>query len=54
MYEIGYARSQGKPVIVYCENEPVESLKMMQGSECRICDDFVTAIYHACWDASAS
>jgi len=52
VYEVGYARSQDKPVIVYCENETQESLKMMQGSGCTLCEDFVTAIYQAFWIAA--
>jgi nucleoside 2-deoxyribosyltransferase len=53
MYEIGYARSRDKPVIVYCENETEEALKMMLGSACIVCNDFVTAIYRSVWVASA-
>jgi nucleoside 2-deoxyribosyltransferase len=53
VYEVGYARSQDKPVIVYCENETQESLKMMQGSGCTLCEDFVTAIYRSFWIAAA-
>lgn len=53
VYEIGYARSQGKPVIVYCENETEENLKMMKGSGCFLYSDFVTAIYQTFWTAAA-
>jgi nucleoside 2-deoxyribosyltransferase len=53
VYEIGYARSQGKPVIVYCENETEENLKMMKGSGCFLYSDFVTAIYQSFWTAAA-
>ncbi|MDT4332996.1 PfkB family carbohydrate kinase [Methylomonas sp. MV1] len=51
IYEIGYARAKDKPVIVYCENESEENKKMMQGSSCHMCDDYVSAIYHAVWTA---
>lgn len=54
VYEIGYARAKGKPVVVYSENETPEDKKMMQGSGCVLCDDFVTAIYQAIWIACAS
>lgn len=51
VYEVGYARAQGKPVIVYCEDETAEAQKMMQGSGCFLVDDFVSAIYRALWIA---
>jgi nucleoside 2-deoxyribosyltransferase len=51
IYEIGYARALQKPVIVYCENESIENLKMMVGSGCQVRNDYVTAIYTALWTA---
>lgn len=51
VYEIGYARALGKPVVVYCENEASESLKMMQGSDCFVMPDFVSALYKMSWVA---
>jgi len=51
IYEIGYARALGKPVIFYCENESAESKKMMEGSGCRLQSDYVSAIYEALWAA---
>lgn len=51
VYEIGYARAQGKPVIVYCENESDENKKMMAGSDCLLCDDYVSSIYQTLWTA---
>lgn len=51
IYEIGYARAKGIPVIIYCENESDESKKMMKGSDCMLCDDYVTAIYQTLWAA---
>lgn len=53
IYEIGYARAKGKPVMMYCENESAEDKKMMQGSECAICNDYVSAVYQALWMAIA-
>lgn len=49
IYEIGYARALGKPVVVYAETESPEDLKMMEGSDCFICRDFVSSIYRAGW-----
>lgn len=51
VYEIGYARAKGKPVIVYCENESDENKKMMGGSDCLLCDDYVSSIYQTLWTA---
>jgi hypothetical protein len=51
MYELGYANASGKPVIIYCENEPEGSKKMMIGSGCQFFTDFVSAIYNASWAA---
>jgi len=53
VFEVGYARHAGKPVIVYAENEPAENLKMMMGSDCFMRDDFVSAIYQTVWTAAA-
>jgi hypothetical protein len=53
IYEIGYAHSQGKTVIAYVENEPAETLKMLEGGGCIIERDFVTAIYKTNWLANA-
>jgi len=51
IYEVGYARAQGKPVVVYCENESSEDLKMLEGSGCLLCKDYVSSIYRALWTA---
>ncbi|WP_382161545.1 PfkB family carbohydrate kinase [Hydrogenophaga sp. ANAO-22] len=53
IYEVGYARAQGKPVVVYCENESSEDLKMLEGSSCVLCKDYVSSIYRALWTAMA-
>lgn len=52
IYEIGYARALGKPVVVYSERDYGSgSLKMMEGSGCVMCSDYTTAIYSALWEA---
>ncbi|WP_431273193.1 nucleoside 2-deoxyribosyltransferase [Variovorax ureilyticus] len=51
LVEIGYALARGVPVVIYCENEGEEDLKMMSGSGCIICSDYVSAIYRALWTA---
>jgi len=52
IYEIGYARAIGKPVVVYSERQTEENLKMMQGSNCTICTDYTTAMYSTLWEAA--
>jgi nucleoside 2-deoxyribosyltransferase len=51
LYEIGYARALGKPVVVYSESESEEDLKMMSGSDCIVQDDYATAVYRMMWEA---
>lgn len=51
IYEIGYSRAQGKPVVVYSEQHKGESLKMMEGSGCVLCTDYTTALYSTLWEA---
>ena len=53
LYEVGYACARGKPVVVYCENESSEDLKMLEGSNCLLCKDYVSSIYRALWTAMA-
>lgn len=52
VYEIGFARALDCPVIVYSEGETTEDLKMMEGSDCILVEDFVSAIYHTVWEAA--
>lgn len=52
IYEVGYARALEKPVIMYSENESEEDKKMMEGSACRLADDYVTAVYQTVWAAA--
>ncbi|MCQ4313906.1 PfkB family carbohydrate kinase [Pseudomonas stutzeri] len=51
IYEIGYARALNKPVVFYAENESDQDKKMMKGSDCRITDDYVSAVYQMVWEA---
>ena len=53
IYEIGYARALNKPVVFYAENESSQDKKMMEGSRCRITDDYVSAIYQTVWESVA-
>lgn len=49
LFEIGYARSIDKPVVVFVQSEREEDLKMLRGSGCHIENDFVTSVYRTTW-----
>lgn len=49
IFEVGYAKKLGIPVVALAENEREEDLKMAVGSGMTITDDFVTAIYRTVW-----
>lgn len=52
VFEIGHARARNIPVVVYSErHQRSESLKMMEGTGCILCDDYTTAVYTALWEA---
>ncbi|EHF08468.1 UNVERIFIED_CONTAM: PfkB family carbohydrate kinase [Pseudomonas aeruginosa] len=51
IFEIGYARALNKPVVFYAENESEQDQKMMEGSDCTMADDYVSAIYQMVWKA---
>jgi len=49
IFEIGYARAKNIPVVCFVQTEKEEDLKMMVGSECKMVNDFTTAIYQTAW-----
>jgi nucleoside 2-deoxyribosyltransferase len=50
IFEIGYARKKGIPVICFrSEPRTVHHETMLSGSDCRIFSDLGSAIYHALW-----
>jgi len=49
LFEVGFARALGVPVVVLCEREGEEQLKMLVGSGCVMRTDFVSAIYEISW-----
>lgn len=51
LFEVGYARSRGVPVVVFAESEPDEPMKMLVGSQCDLVRDFVSSVYRASWAA---
>jgi nucleoside 2-deoxyribosyltransferase len=51
LFEIGYARSIGIPVVALAENVRQGDLAMILGSGCEVVNDFATALYHAMWES---
>lgn len=51
LFEVGWATARGIPCVAFVQNEHAETLKMLHGTDCRIIDDFTSAIYHAVWAA---
>ena len=49
LFEVGYARAKGTPVVAFVQNETAENLKMLEGSGCVISTDFSTAVYNINW-----
>jgi nucleoside 2-deoxyribosyltransferase len=49
LFEIGYARALGKPVYVLAQAVSAEDLKMVEGSNCQVFDDFVSVLHHVAW-----
>lgn len=49
LFEIGYARSLDKPVVILAQNPKAEELKMYEGSGCHIFSDFSSSIYNLSW-----
>lgn len=49
IFEVGYAKRLGIPVVALAENVREEDLKMIVGTGAVVTDDFVTAIYQAVW-----
>lgn len=52
LFEVGYARRLGIPVIALSESSRPESLTMLEGTGCRVTPDFTTAIYEVVWHAT--
>jgi len=51
VFEVGFARSLQKPVVIFAQSTAEEPLKMMKGSGCQVVTDFVSALYRAAWTA---
>lgn len=49
--EIGYARSQDIPVVIYADHLQNRQRTMLEGTDCQIFDHFPTAVYQSIWRA---
>ncbi|MBB2168117.1 nucleoside 2-deoxyribosyltransferase [Gluconacetobacter aggeris] len=49
VFEVGWARAKGIPVVALAQNMRPEDLKMVVGSRCQVVGDLVSAVYHAVW-----
>lgn len=49
LFEVGYARALGIPVVALAERLEAENLTMISGSGCDVVTDFTTAIYRILW-----
>jgi hypothetical protein len=49
VFEVGYARAKGIPVVAVAENVDADELTMILGSGCHVTPDLTTGIYAACW-----
>ncbi|MGB8542745.1 MAG: PfkB family carbohydrate kinase [Candidatus Acidiferrales bacterium] len=51
IFEIGYARKANLPVVIFVQHVSAEDMKMFEGTDCQIVDDFSSAIYRTVWTA---
>ncbi len=49
IYEVGYARARGIPVVALAENVADGDLTMLEGTGCQVVGDVSTALYRAIW-----
>ena len=49
VFEVGYAAALGKPVFCIAQNIPRNDLKLPEGTDCTIHDDFVTGLHKVAW-----
>ncbi|WP_236961022.1 nucleoside 2-deoxyribosyltransferase [Methylobacterium durans] len=51
LFEVGYARAHGKPVVVLAERVEDLHLTMLAGSGCAVVRDLTSALYRTVWAA---
>jgi nucleoside 2-deoxyribosyltransferase len=50
LFEVGYARALGIPVVAIAESFQPEELVMLRGSDCTVTTDIASAVYHLVWN----
>ena len=53
IFEVGYAKAKGKPVIAYGERVSDSDLTMLLGTGTRFFRDYASAIHHTAWAAAS-
>jgi hypothetical protein len=53
LFEVGYARKVGRPVVGFAERVDPGELTMLIGTGCRVYADYATAVYQAGWRAAS-
>jgi len=53
LFEVGFARAEGIPVVAHAHGISPGHLKMIQGSGCDVTEDLATALYRAAWKVLA-
>lgn len=53
IFEVGYARAKGKPVVAYGERVADSDLAMLLGTGTMFFRDYASAVYHAAWAAAS-
>lgn len=51
IYEIGYAKAIGKPVVLFAQDCKEKDLTMLLGGGCEVYSDFASAVYNCVWNA---
>ena len=49
VFEAGWARAQGVPVVGFTRHPAAEGVKMLRGTAAEVHDDLSTAVYRAIW-----
>lgn len=49
LFATGWASAKGLPVYLFAQSASEEDLRTPRSTDCRIFDDFVTALYHTAW-----
>ncbi len=51
VFEVGWARAHGVPVVAFTRHPEAEGVKMLRGTDAEVHDDLSTAVYRAIWAA---